>query len=182
MKVTQAVQSWDQWVAGKLAPRSRREALDIVSKQLHIPLSALKNATSKAIHTDGREAIDSRLSLLVWDLTENGGRLFNYDRDSTLFANLLTQAGNFLYSYTRKSLKIGSKVVTLPTRVSTKQGATTLASMTPAKLEDLAQSFIREAQAMLSRWRIVAENAPNLLRKLRRVEEVLLEDYAPAQE
>ena len=167
MSVQSAVSQWQSWKDAGKAPATRAAAFKIISSSLSIPITKLKNAYSLQEESNGTEVIDDRLSLMVWDLKENGGRLGNYDRDVAFFQNLLAQFGNYLSVYTRVTMKIAGKTMTVPTRVSTPNGSVLLSRMTPSQLEEVADQFIAEARLMVRRWKVIGAQPGTIIKALR---------------
>lgn len=181
MKANSAVQQWDAWRTEGKEPKTRLAAFRIVSFETNTPVNKLKNAYSLFERNDGTEKLNSGLSMLVWDIQENGKRLFSYDKDTGWFLSALAAASNMIYSRTRVNVKMGKGVIGIPTWVHMPgKGATSVSNMKPTELRMFSESQMAEARLMLRRWRFMGTSAPQIIQILRALEEEIVQEITEA--
>jgi hypothetical protein len=169
---------WDDWKKAGNAPKTRTEAIKLISQyckalgnpqSLQTVLDDEDRAASLDIDpTTGYEELSSRLSFIVWDLTENNGKALNYTVETNFFSGLLRQAGLFLYTYTRA--RIAKVRTTMPTVVYRPGlGATLVANMSKPDLDAMVKEFIQANTARLLAWKTFGADVLTIKRAIRRL-------------
>ena len=94
----------------KTTEKTKEDIVRAVADRLGIDSDKLREAWANGVkEADGETvSVDDRLSLMYWDLTQNGGRLGDYDFHNNYFAGLLQQAGDLIQMY-RGSAKTKQK-------------------------------------------------------------------------
>lgn len=177
MNAESAVRQWDAWRKAGKEPKTRLDAFKIVSFNTDTPVSKLKNAYSLFERTDGTEKLNDGLSILVWDIVENGKRLFCYDKETGWFMSALAAASNMIYTRTRVNVQMGKSTLNIPTIVKMPgKGATFIADMKPMELRNFSEMLLEEGRRMMNRWKLMGQNAPSVIQMLRRLEHEVAEE------
>lgn len=177
MKASTAVSLWNTWRKEGKEPKTRLDAFRIVSFNTDTPLNKLKNAYSLFERNDGTEKINDGLSMLVWDIQENGKRLFCYDKETGWFMSALASASNMIYSRTRINVQMGKGTLGIPTVVKMPgKGATFIAEMKPLELRNFSEAQMEEGRRMVKRWKFMGLNAPRMIQMLRQLEHEVAEE------
>jgi len=189
-----------QWREDGKAPSTRAAALDIVSKELRaigqdIGLNDLKAQLARSIlNEDEPELIDSNLAFIVWDLTVNNGKAFDYSVGQNYFSGLLQQVRNVLYTNSREVLTLSVKSTGLREKMTKhsagtkklgaltiysdpEKGAVQIKNLSQNQLDALAEKFIEEAKTRILRWKVLGANRMFVFGVLKKIEKEILPFY-----
>jgi hypothetical protein len=198
-----AVLSWDEWRKAGKSPKTREAALRIVSHHLGLDLSRVKESLARNVKSlSGDEiGINDRLSLMVWDIQENGAALIDYSQSiDRIFYDLLYQAGQLIGRYMRVRVPMARVLsaanaqtnslinveaphikkesrISVPMFVKTAEGHKNVKDVKPTQLEDLAQNFIEYALRAILRWKYLGADAAFVRRTLARAQEKILAEF-----
>lgn len=166
------VAKWNQWRESGNGPKKRDDALLIIKSELeaagcHLQLAEIQSQARSIVRTDGSEEVNSGISLMVWDLTMNSGKLIDYSRDKNFFAGLLQQARNVILTATRvvftyqAAAKLGGKVRdirgTMPDQVYVPGvGIRPLDKLTRVQLTAYCDRLLAYNHAGLTRWKLMS--------------------------
>jgi hypothetical protein len=167
-----ALDQWQAWKDAGNAPKSRMACLRIIHEHTGAEIRKMKGAASLEESLDGSEKVDDRLSTIVWDLTENGGRLYNYDKDTALFRDLLRQAAGFFYE--RPGIKPGARgylEVDPEGYVAGRTGERLqVKDLKKHEIRKISERWICKARNMIARWmafdKIAGKDAAFILRQI----------------
>jgi len=157
------ITAWEAWKSAGNEP-TRNIALRTLAKKVIAlgdtsTLSKELVALSTAQDQEGGGGLNSSLSLIVWDLTQNKGRLLNYNTTSNFFNGLLKQAREILYTSSVSSVKIGKIRVQVPTVKFIKgKGATSLGEIPEDQFNALIAADMAKIKAIVARWKIIGAN------------------------
>jgi len=180
-----------EWKAENLAPATRAVAMEILSKELnslgcHVALREIKEQVARSIMNDDLEIVNDSLAFMVWDLTVNSGKAFNYSVSQNYFAGLLQQVRNVLYTNSRASMTMitgGRELkISSPTIVKDKiRGAVEIAKLSPSRLSDLAEEFILENKTAMIRWKAMGADPAFVIKTLKKLVKVTLAVYTRSE-
>jgi hypothetical protein len=180
------VAEWKRWIAEGKAPATRQTAMDLIAAEM----VALQNppalvgeflalkTSAQSIVVDGVERLDDSLSFIAWDLSANHGRALNYDTASNYFSGLLRQACNLIFTFTRVPITLQSGArISMPTVVSTGEGAQRIIDLKSQNLSDIARAFIEDGKVRLLRWRPCGAGPEFIIQTLRTLESEILKEF-----
>lgn len=156
MKYAQAAtQAWSDWKAAGQEPK-----IEVVKRRLEAEFGKSRIGETYG-YTEKNGQLDSAVSMLYWDVVENGKGLLDYDEQDGFIKNLLTQARNILSAYNRATVKMvtstgSTRTVSVPQYVSVRgQGSKPLVDMSVQDRNNVAEEFIRDAKTALYRWHTI---------------------------
>lgn len=176
----QCVERWNEWKELGLEPKTRAAALKVISDERGKDLKAIRKAYSN-FNENGEETISSALSFAVWDLTENSGKALDYSTDANWLTGVLSQASNFIYTYTRVQpvRPAGVKSIgTDPTYTHVPgHGAMPIRKLTPKQFEIMVDSALADAKTKMLRWKALGASRPALVKKLTALSVAVIGEY-----
>jgi hypothetical protein len=171
------------WKEQGLAPRTRTAALRIIKTELtkvniSFEDSLIRKGLARSIQDGPDEiSVDTNLAFIVWDLTENDGKAFDYKVDSNYFAGLLAQAHGILSSM-RFAVKTSVGSVSIPMTLHVPGvGRQNVTAIPPKRLQEIADAFVEDARNQMLRWRTFGANIKTIKQTLRKLNREILEAY-----
>jgi hypothetical protein len=182
----QHAEQWQAWRDAGSEPQTRAKAIKIVKSELakagiaQFDEGLIRSTLAHDSVSEDSSTINSSLSFMVWDLTENDGKALDYSVDANYFKGLLEQARQFI-SHFRVKLSSGSETFTASQFVNVKgRGVQPITRIDSETLQQIADREIEGAYLTIRRWKLLGATKGFTKKKMRELSIKVLADYIAA--